>query len=968
MTRHSYLGNIDIKAVAELYNAYLTDPESIDISWRRFFEGFEFARHNYEQKEIPGETFDKEFKVLNLIDAYRKRGHLFTKTNPVRTRRKYLPGLDIENYGLSGSDQDTLFHAGKEIGLGKASLSAIVENLKSTYCNSIGAEYMFIRAPEKLAWLKENIEKNRNSTRFSNQEKKMLYRYLLHATGFEKFIHKRFTGQKRFSLEGAETLIPALNSLIEAASLQGVEEFTIGMAHRGRLNVMANVLQKPHEQIFKEFEGNEYETGISLGDVKYHLGCGNTIKTVSGKTVILNLAPNPSHLEAVSPVIQGIARARIDKLYAGDVKKLVPVLIHGDAAIAGQGVVYELIQMSELPGYLTGGTIHLVINNQVGFTTNYLDARSSTYCTDVAKVTKSPVFHVNGDDVEALVHTVRLAMRYRQTFHTDVFIDILCYRKYGHNEGDEPRFTQPLLYKAIAAHPDPHVIYGNKLMEEGVFSREEIEEMDSINDAMLEKKLEKAKDIKKVVIKQFLKNEWKSFIYPELQDFSRHVHTGIEKAVLKDLGHSLHQLPPDKKFFRKIIRLMEERKLMLSSERADWALAELLAFATLLIEGHPVRVSGQDSIRGTFSHRHAGLVIEDTDQLYFPLKNISDRQAPSVENYVLSADRQDLRAESQPLSADRQCTFNIYNSPLSEYGVLGFEYGYALALPEGLTIWEAQYGDFANAGQIITDQYISSGEEKWGLMNGLVLLLPHGFEGQGPEHSSARIERFLNLSANENMQVVNPTTPANFFHLLRLHIKRNFRVPLIVFTPKSLLRHPGCISPLDDFEKGSFQDIIDDPDTDQDEVRRLVFCSGKIFYDLLARKNEYEARDIALVRIEQLHPFPAQKIDAIVKKYSNNLLTLWVQEEAENMGPWYYVQHHMRKYHIIPVTRQPSGSPAVGLNRIHEIQQQEIIEKVFRKCDCELKNKYCGLQCVVGSSRKKILKQHFYFDNKKKNI
>ena len=938
MSKHSFLGNIEIKAIEELYHEYRNNPEGIDVSWRRFFEGFEFALTKYDGSETYDETFDKEFNLINLIDAYRKRGHLFTKTNPVRTRRQYFPSLDIENYGLSSDDLDSEFLAGKDIGLGKTRLRNIVEYLKKTYCESIGSEYMFIRSPEKTAWLKEHIEKNMNSRKYSDSEKKELFLYLRNAVGFEKFIHKRFVGQKRFSLEGAETLIPALNQLIEAGSGLGVKEFTIGMAHRGRLNVMANVLQKPHEQIFKEFEGDAYEEGISLGDVKYHLGCGNIIKTKTGNNIILNLAPNPSHLEAVGPVIQGIARARTDLVYSGDVNKLVPVLIHGDAAIAAQGVVYEVIQMSELPGYLSGGTIHMVINNQIGFTTNYLDARSSTYCTDIAKITKSPVFHVNGDDVEALVHTINLAINYRQTFHTDVFIDILCYRKYGHNEGDEPRFTQPLLYKAIASHPDPRTIYGRKLVEEGIYSEDELLELESSYDDYLEKQLEKARIIKRVIIKQFLKEDWKLFKYPKLFDFKKLWSTGVKTNILKDLIEQIYKLPEDTKFIRKAIRLLDERIEMVKAGKADWAIAEILAYATLLTEGHPIRISGQDSIRGTFSHRHAGLVIEDTDKQYIPLKHFDPGQAP----------------------------FNIFNSLLSEYGVLGFEYGYALAMPNGLTIWEAQFGDFANAAQIIIDQYISSGEEKWGLMNGLVLYLPHGFEGQGPEHSSARIERFLNLSANENMQVVNPTTPANFFHLLRQHMKRDFRVPLIVFTPKSLLRHPACVSSLDDFEHGHYHDVIDDDYVDLGEVRRLVFCSGKIYYDLLEQKKKYDARDIAIVRIEQLHPFPAQKIDKIFKKYKNNLLTLWVQEEPENMGPWYYIQNLMRKYHIIPVTRQPSGSPAVGLFHIHEIQQIEIIEKVFRRCDCEFKYKYCGLQCVVGSSRRRILKQHFYFDNQKK--
>jgi 2-oxoglutarate dehydrogenase E1 component len=934
MSKLSYLGNSDINAIEALYAEYRKNPEALDLSWRRFFEGFEFAQKSINGSGIQSETIDKEFKVINLIDTYRKRGHLFTLTNPVRTRRKYFPTLDIENFGLSESDMETEFYAGKDIGLGKTSLKNIVDYLDKTYCQSIGAEYMFIRDAEKLSWLKLNIEMNMNSRSFSDMEKKEIYIYLRNAVGFEKFIHRKFVGQKRFSLEGAETLVPALNSLIEKGSELGVEELTIGMAHRGRLNVLANVLQKTHDKIFKEFEADAYEEGISLGDVKYHLGYGNTVKTKEGKPVILNLAPNPSHLEAVSPIIQGIARARINSVYNGDVNKLVPVLIHGDAAIASQGVVYEVIQMSELPGYLSGGTIHLVINNQIGFTTNYLDARSSTYCTDIAKVTKSPVFHVNGDDVEALVHTMSLAIQYRQTFHSDVFIDILCYRKFGHNEGDEPRFTQPLLYKAIEKHPDPRVIYGNKLVKEGVLSEDELDESDKVYTEFLEQKLEKAREIKKVSIPQFLKDEWKGFSYSKASDFDKVYPTGVKKKDLKKLAAQIFSLPDNKKFFKKITRLMEERRELVDANKADWAIAELMAYASLLGEGHPVRVSGQDSIRGTFSHRHAGLVIEDTDQLYIPLKNLSPEQPP----------------------------FDIYNSPLSEYGVMGFEYGYALAASNSLVIWEAQFGDFVNVAQVIIDQYISSGEEKWGLMNGLVLLLPHGFEGQGPEHSSARIERFLNLSANQNMQVVNPTTPANFFHLLRQHMKRNFRIPLVVFTPKSLLRHPACISSLNDFEKGQYQSVIDDDNVDLDEVRRIVLCSGKIYYDLLEMKQKFDARDLALIRIEQLSPFPVSLVDKIIKRYPNNLLTLWVQEEPVNMGAWYHIQNYMSKHQIIPVARQASGSPAVGLFKIHEAQQNELMEKVFRRCDCERKLKYCGLQCVVGSSRKEVLKQHYYFD------
>ena len=929
----SYLGNIDIQTIENIYQEYLKDPEKVDPSWKDFFRGFDFALQNFGER-LSSELLDKEFRVLNLIDAYRKRGHLFTKTNPVRTRRKYSPTLDLENYDLSEADQDTTFHAGKEIGIGKATLRDIISHLNQTYCQSIGAEYMFIRDPEKLQWLSARMESTRNRTEFTAGQKKDIYLHLRNAVGFEKFIHNKFVGQKRFSLEGAEGLIPALNTLVETGAGMGIREFMIGMAHRGRLNTLANVLQKPCENIFKEFEGEEYEEGISLGDVKYHLGYYNDINIRSGQKVRLNLAPNPSHLEAVSPVIQGLARAKIDHRYGGDNNLLLPILIHGDAAIAAQGIVYEVIKMYDLQGYRTGGTIHLVINNQVGFTTNYLDARSSTYCTDIGKVIKAPIFHINGDDVEALVHTIIMAVEYRQKFHTDVFIDILCYRKYGHNEGDEPRFTQPLLYKAIAAHPNPRDIYSRQLIEQKIFSSDEVSRSEQQYNEMLEGKFEISKQIDKVRIQRFLNDDWKGYKYAEAEDFEKSVQTGVSRKVLIDLAHQINSLPADMNFFVKLHKLVEDRQKMVESNRIDWALAELLSYGTLMLEGHPVRLSGQDSIRGTFAHRHAGFVIEDTDHQYIPLQHIRNAKAG----------------------------FEIYNSLLNEYGVLGFEYGYALATPQGLTIWEAQFGDFNNVAQVIFDQYISAAEEKWGITNGLVIYLPHGFEGQGPEHSSSRIERFLSMAAGNNMLLSNCSTPANLFHLLRRQVHAPYRIPLVLFTPKSLLRHPKCISTLDDLSKGTFHEVYDDPDVDIAEVRRVVWCSGKIYYDLLEKKEFFQARDIALIRIEQLHPFPIRQIMKIHRKYRNNLLSLWVQEEPENMGAWRYIRNEMKAIMPEPVTRQASGSPATGLFRLHQVGQEEIIYKVFRKCDCELKNKYCGLQCVVGKSRKEIIKQHQYFD------
>lgn len=936
MDRFSFLGNSEIETIDRLYMQYLDNPESLSESWRLFFSGFDFARKFQPEAVTGSEQLDKEFRVLNLIDGYRKRGHLFTQTNPVRIRRTYHPSLDLENYQLAEADLDRQFHAGTEIGLGNSTLRDIVQHLQETYCRSIGSEYMFIRTPEKTEWLKKRIESNRNMTVFPVEVKKQIFHHLKKAVGFENFIHRRFVGQKRFSLEGTEVLIPALYYLIEKGSAFGIEECIIGMAHRGRLNVLANIIEKPYENIFQEFIAEEYEDTIALGDVKYHLGYCNDIRLDNGKTVTLNLAPNPSHLEAVSPVVQGIARSRIDNNYKGDFSRVLPILIHGDAAIAGQGVVYEVVQMAELAGYKTGGTIHIVINNQVGFTTNYLDARSSTYCTDIGKVIKAPIFHVNGDDAEALVHTIIMAMEYRHAFASDVFIDILSYRKYGHNEGDEPRYTQPTLYKAIAVHPNPRDIYAATLIDQGIYSRDEIQHQQQDFDAFLEEKLKLSKELGKVYIQRFLHNAWKGYKHAARADFEKHYPGDISMELLRFIGDKINYLPPQEKFIDKTVRLVEERRNMLAEGKVDWALAELLAYGSLVYDGYPVRLSGQDSIRGTFAHRHAAHVIEDTDSIFVPLRNISPTQA----------------------------TFQVFNSPLNEYGVMGFEYGYALANPSGLTIWEAQFGDFANVAQVIVDQYISSAEEKWGLMNGLVLYLPHGFEGQGPEHSSGRIERFLLLAAKNNMQIVNPTTPANLFHLLRQSVYRNFRVPLIIFTPKSLLRHPRCTSTLEELASDRFREVIDDHDVDVKEVRRIVFCSGKVYYDLLARKTEFGARDIALVRVEQLHPFPTHQVDYIIKKYKQALITLWVQEEPGNMGPWRHIHHEFKHGEIIPIYRQPSGSPATGLLKLHQISQEEIISKVFRKCECDLKRKYCGLQCSDGSIRQNILKQYSYFPEK----
>ena len=939
MDKFSFVGNSEIESIEALYKQYLGDPDSVDHSWQLFFRGFDLALSHYSVSKLVTQDITdyesrmkKEFKVINLIDSYRRRGHLFTKTNPVRARRKYYPTLAISNYGLDDSDLTKVFHAGNEIGMGEATLDSIVKTLEQTYCRSIGVEFLFIQKPEIIEWLQKRMETDRNTPKNNAEIKKHIYNHLVQAVGFETFIHKRFVGQKRFSLEGGEALIPGLDAILEYGSDLGIEEFVIGMPHRGRLNVLANILQKPYHYIFKEFNATEFDSDIALGDVKYHLGFSSEIKSDNGKPIKINLLPNPSHLETVGAIAEGFSRARINTEYESSYNKLIPIIIHGDAAVAAQGIVYEVVQMSKLDGYKTGGSIHIVVNNQVGFTTNYLDARSSTYCTDIAKVTRSPVFHVNGDDVEAVIYTMQLALDYRQRYHSDVFIDLLCYRKYGHNEGDEPRFTQPLLYKAIEKHPNVRDIYAQQMLDEGVMTETEIAQVQAEFNQVLEQKYEESQLINKAHIFKFLSDEWKDIHEATDADFAHSPKTGVAKDTLLAIAQHINTLPADKKFFSKIVKLLDDRRAMLESDRLDWALGELLAYGSLLLEGHPVRVSGQDSERGTFSHRHAAYVVEDSDEKYFPLKNLSPTQAP----------------------------FHIFNSLLSEYGVLGFEYGYSLATPGGITIWEAQFGDFHNVAQPIIDQYISSAEEKWGLRNGLVLLLPHGYEGQGPEHSSARMERFLILSARNNMQIVNCSTPANLFHALRRQVHRNIRVPLIVFTPKSLLRHPLVVSPIDEFVNGRFKEIYDDANVDTDKVTRLVFCTGKIYYDLVQRKEKLGFRDIALIRIEQIFPFPHAQAQQLVDKYHNAKLYLWVQEEPENMGAWRFIQNEMREINLIPITRSASGSPAIGLHHLHQVRQEEIVSKVFRKCDCELKNDYCGLQCVAGRSRNEMFKQYKY--------
>ncbi len=907
MDSFSYLSNTDTVAIEHLYQQYKQNPESVDISWRRFFEGFDFQRSDYPA--LPGsdsfsgagaEAVQKEFKVINLINAYRQRGHLFTKTNPVRERRKYSPTLSIENFGLNAADLEVVFHAGSEVGLGDAKLKDIIKHLEDSYCQSIGVEYQYIRDPERVSWLRERVEAVKKPE-FSKEEKKAIFEMSSRASLFEQYIHKKFVGQKRFSAEGVEALVPAMDYLVRKGADKGVREFVVGMAHRGRLNVLTNILGKPQELVFQEFEGVAYTDENFDGDVKYHLGYSRDI-SVNGHHVHVTLCPNPSHLEAVNPVVQGLSRAKIDH-YLKDATTIVPILVHGDAAVAGQGIVYEVVQMAGLDGYSTGGTIHIVTNNQVGFTTNYLDGRTSIYCTDVAKTTLCPIFHVNADDIEAVIRVMDIALEYRQRYKMDVFIDLLGYRKYGHNEGDEPKFTQPSLYKLIATHPNLREIYQEKLIAEGTIDAQHAEKVKQDFEAHLEECYRKSQQSASTEVKHFLEETWKNIKKAEDKDFESSPDTGVKKEKLISLGKKMNTLPSGEKFFRKTEKVFEDRLNMIEADKLDWAMGELLAYASLLEEGHPVRISGQDVERGTFSHRHAVVKTdEDQEKEFIPLNSLSEKQAK----------------------------LSVFNSLLSEYGVLGFDYGYAFGTPQGLTIWEAQFGDFNNGAQIIIDQFISAAEDKWGTMNGLTMFLPHGYEGQGSEHSSARLERFLQLCAENNIQVCNATTPANFFHLLRRQVVRSFRKPLIVFTPKKHLRYPKAVSSIQELAKGSFQEVLDDVNVVKKEVDTIAFCSGKVYYDILEQKEKQSVgENVAIVRLEQLYPLPQNAIDRIISSYPKNCKLLWVQEEPENMGAWSYIMRMMRSYDLEVIAPKASASPAAGSPKVHEKRHLDMLNRLL---------------------------------------
>ncbi|WP_185876870.1 2-oxoglutarate dehydrogenase E1 component [Blattabacterium cuenoti] len=915
--RYSFLNTIHSKELELLYNKYKKDPNSIESSWSAFFKGFDFGKENYDNVDksknnykksfaINGKNdFSKEFLVFNLIQAYRNRGHLFANTNPIRERRKYYPSLDLENFGLSDKELDTFFDSGKLIGIGNNSLRNIINYLKKIYCGSIGIEYMHMDNPEKIQWVEKWFQKEK--MKFASKEKKFFLKKLNQAVAFENFIHTKFVGHKRFSIEGNESILPGLEEMAEYASRKYLtKEFVIGMSHRGRLNILANFFKKPYYQIFNEFQGKGYKEKNFSSDVKYHLGFSNTIKTRKGQYIKLNLVPNPSHLESINAIVEGITRAKIDIIYnqKSNSNQIVPILIHGDAALAGQGIVYEVIQFSKLKGYTTGGTIHIVLNNQIGFTTNYNEARSSIYCTDIAKVILSPVLHVNADDIESVIHAIYFAIDFRMKYHEDVFIDCLGYRKYGHNEGDEPRFTQPSLYKIISKHINSYELYKKKLKGEKIISNDDITNMEREYEKIINKGYLETKSIKWNILNSFLEEDWKNFpIVSNDKEIFHLVNTRVPIKKIIEISKKIFSLPKNKRFFKKTESIFQNRLKMINQQIVDWSMAELLAYGTILNEGINIRLSGEDVARGTFSQRHSVIKTEEEEEEFILLNNIKIGQGK----------------------------MQIYNSPLSEYGILGFDYGYAMCSPYVLTLWEAQFGDFGNGGQIIIDQYISSGENKWKIRNGIVLLLPHGYEGQGPEHSSARIERYLQLCAKNNLFVVNCTTPSNFYHLLRRQIKLKYRKPLIVFTPKSLLRNPKCLSPIKDLSEGKFQEILDDPLVKNvNDITRLIFCSGKIYYDLLNKKESIKDEKTALIRIEQIYPLKIDRIKELINKYKNKRKIFWVQEEPENMGLWSFILRKLGNvisFHLVSPSENSSPSTGSYLDFL-EIQNK-ILEKAF---------------------------------------
>ncbi len=923
MKDYSFVANAHPSYIESLYQNFKADPGSVDGGWRMFFEGFEFAQSangnghaaaanvvggdaNYGQPSPSAGVIDKEFRVLRLIYGYRDRGHLLSDTNPIRPRKDRQPRLDLSDYGLSEADLDKKFAAAEEINLPGGTLREMIAKLRTLYCGKIGFENAHIFDAARRMWLRQKVEQRpmAEDFGFSVEKKKRILSKLNGAVGFEDFLQKKFVGQKRFSLEGGEATIPALDAIINKGAADEVEEIVIGMAHRGRLNVLCNTLGKTHDQIFNEFEGKNLPDSIyGSGDVKYHLGFSSQVETDKGKQVYVKLLPNPSHLEAVDPVVEGYARAKIDILYKHRVDSILPILIHGDAAVAGQGIVYETIQMSKLKGYTTGGTVHLVINNQIGFTTNFDDARSSSYSTSVAEVVQAPVFHVNGDDPEAVVFACELATEYRQMFNEDVFIDLVCYRRWGHNESDEPRFTQPKMYEIIERHKNVRVLYSEKLAARGDVDRALSEEMEKEYFGKLQDRLDAVRQNQLPYKYQEPDLAWKALKRTgDDADFQKSPETGLPTAVVERLAKHLFTFPEGFTPLKQIQKLCESGQKLANSGSFDWATGELMAYASLLLEGRDVRMSGQDVKRGTFSHRHACLMDAASFSELNRLDGLSENQG----------------------------RLRIFNSLLSEYAVLGFEYGYSLGTPDALVIWEAQFGDFANGASSIIDQFIFAGESKWARMSGLVMLLPHGYEGQGPEHSSARLERFLSGCAENNIAVANVTTAANFFHLLRRQVARPFRKPLVVMSPKSLLRSPLVVSSFDEIGPGTFfKEVIDDAAADPKLVKTVVVSTGKIFFDLQKFQKENGRTDVALIRLEQIYPFPKTQFDAILKRYPNAERVRWAQEEPKNAGAFGHLLLEQPEYRWQYAGRPAAASPATGFPKLHDGEQKGVVERVF---------------------------------------
>lgn len=909
MKDFSYITNSHPSFIENLYQDFVKDPNSVDPDLKKFFEGFDFAvsSGSMSTSGVAAPAGDsaavaKEFSVYQLIEAYRKKAHLISNTNPIRPRKDRQANLELKYFGLTDADLNTNFQAGQFIGMPGASLKSIIARLKKIYASTVGIETSYINNPERAAWLQEAVEEKLWQPVPLEQKRRILEK-LNQGVLFEKFLHTKYIGQKRFSLEGGETMIPALDAIINTAAANDVKEVVIGMAHRGRLNVLANIMGKTYEQIFSEFEATAVpDTTMGSGDVKYHMGYSAEVVTPEGKDIYLKLTPNPSHLEAVDPVVVGFARAKADVIYDSNFDQVLPILIHGDASIAGQGIVYEVLQMSHLRGYYTGGTMHLVINNQIGFTTDFDDARSADYCTSLAAMIQAPVLHVNGDDAEAMVKAVQIATEYRQKFNADIFIDMLCYRRHGHNEGDDPKYTQPQLYSMIDQHHNPREAYTQYLLENGEpAARELAKEMEKKFWSDLQERLDEVKQNPLPYHYQQPELWWKSLRKAKLEDFLRSPETGIGKEKVEQLFRGMMQWPEGFKPLKKVEKLVQDKvKLYETEQKIDWATAELMAYGSFLIEGKIVRMSGQDVQRGTFSHRHAVIRDEQTNKGHNRLNHFTEDQAK----------------------------FRIYNSLLSEYGVLGFEYGYAMANPNALVIWEAQFGDFSNGAQTMIDQFIAAGEQKWQRMNGVVMLLPHGYEGQGPEHSSARLERFLQLCAELNMIVTNITTAANLFHALRRQLVWDFRKPLINFSPKANLRHPGSYSPVEEFVSGQFREVIDDAQADPAEVKKVLFCSGKLYFELAEKKHKDNRNDVAVVRVEQLYPLPENQLLELYRKYSK-ATWFWVQEEPLNMGAASFLQMNLKSINYGVISRNASAATATGYAKVHAKEQNEIIETAF---------------------------------------